>query len=88
MDETMVVVMKFSRNRMAVCSFSIGARFSNDAVISGTEGSLKVGLQYWTLVWVSRLLTKPLFKGLGLVLDRKASFLGLCLERIWILDQN
>ncbi|XP_075907697.1 trans-1,2-dihydrobenzene-1,2-diol dehydrogenase-like [Nelusetta ayraudi] len=41
-DETVVVVMRFSRNRMAVCSFSIGARFPNDAVISGTEGSLKI----------------------------------------------
>lgn len=44
-DETVVVVMRFSRNRMAVCAFSIGARFANDAVISGTEGSLKVVLQ-------------------------------------------
>uniref|UniRef100_A0A665X329 Trans-1,2-dihydrobenzene-1,2-diol dehydrogenase n=1 Tax=Echeneis naucrates TaxID=173247 RepID=A0A665X329_ECHNA len=41
-DESVVVVMKFSRNRMAFCSFSIAARLANDAVISGTRGSIKV----------------------------------------------
>lgn len=41
-DESVVVVMKFSRNRMAVCAFSIAARLPNDAVISGTEGTIKV----------------------------------------------
>lgn len=68
MDETVVVVMKFSRNRMAVCAFSIGARFSNDAVISGTKGSLKVGLQDWKVVWVP----KTHFKGIGLNLESEA----------------
>lgn len=42
MDESVVVVMKFSRNRMAFCAFSIAARLPNDAVISGTEGSIQV----------------------------------------------
>ncbi|MEQ2211073.1 hypothetical protein XENOCAPTIV_025667, partial [Xenoophorus captivus] len=41
-DESVVVVMKFSRKRMALCAFSIAARFQNDAVISGTKGSIKV----------------------------------------------
>ncbi|XP_028299058.1 dihydrodiol dehydrogenase, tandem duplicate 1 [Gouania willdenowi] len=41
-DESVVVVMKFSRNRMAFCSFSIGARLPNDAFIAGTKGSIQV----------------------------------------------
>ncbi|AWP01881.1 Hypothetical protein SMAX5B_013150 [Scophthalmus maximus] len=41
-DESVVVVMKFSRKRMALCSFSIAARLPNDAVISGTKGSITV----------------------------------------------
>ncbi|XP_061567223.1 dihydrodiol dehydrogenase, tandem duplicate 1 [Cololabis saira] len=41
-DESVVVVMKFSRSRMAVCTFSIAARLPNDAVISGTKGSVEV----------------------------------------------
>lgn len=41
-DESVVVVMKFSRNRMAFCAFSIAARLPNDAVIAGTKGSIKV----------------------------------------------
>uniref|UniRef100_A0A8C3AQR4 Dihydrodiol dehydrogenase, tandem duplicate 1 n=1 Tax=Cyclopterus lumpus TaxID=8103 RepID=A0A8C3AQR4_CYCLU len=40
--QSVVMVMKFSRNRMAFCAFSIAARLPNDAVISGTEGSIKV----------------------------------------------
>uniref|UniRef100_A0A8C3AKZ8 Dihydrodiol dehydrogenase, tandem duplicate 1 n=1 Tax=Cyclopterus lumpus TaxID=8103 RepID=A0A8C3AKZ8_CYCLU len=44
----LVMVMKFSRNRMAFCAFSIAARLPNDAVISGTEGSIKVS--YGSLV--------------------------------------
>lgn len=47
-DESVVVVMKFSRNRMALCVCSIAARLPNDAVISGTKGSIKVC--YATLV--------------------------------------
>jgi len=41
-DESVVVVMKFSRKRMALCTFSIAARLPNDAVISGTKGQIKV----------------------------------------------
>ncbi|XP_076012219.1 dihydrodiol dehydrogenase, tandem duplicate 1 [Genypterus blacodes] len=41
-DESVVVVMKFSRNRMAVCTFSIAVPLPNDAVISGTKGTIKV----------------------------------------------
>uniref|UniRef100_A0A8C6LF08 Trans-1,2-dihydrobenzene-1,2-diol dehydrogenase n=1 Tax=Nothobranchius furzeri TaxID=105023 RepID=A0A8C6LF08_NOTFU len=39
-DESVIVVMKFSRKRMAVCAFSIAAQLPNDAIISGTEGSV------------------------------------------------
>lgn len=41
-DESVVVVMKFSGNRMAFCTFSIAVRLPNDAVIAGTKGSIKV----------------------------------------------
>lgn len=41
-DESAVVALKFSRNRMAFCAFSISARLPNDAVICGTKGSIKV----------------------------------------------
>uniref|UniRef100_A0A673BWJ0 Trans-1,2-dihydrobenzene-1,2-diol dehydrogenase n=1 Tax=Sphaeramia orbicularis TaxID=375764 RepID=A0A673BWJ0_9TELE len=41
-DESVVVTMKFSGNRMAFCAFSIAARLPNDAVIAGTKGSIKV----------------------------------------------
>lgn len=41
-DESVVVAMKFSRNRMAFCAFSIATRLPNDAVICGTKGCIKV----------------------------------------------
>lgn len=41
-DESVVVVMKFSRKRIAFCTFSIAARLPNDAFISGTKGSIQV----------------------------------------------
>ncbi|XP_008308606.1 trans-1,2-dihydrobenzene-1,2-diol dehydrogenase-like [Cynoglossus semilaevis] len=41
-DESVVVVMKFSGNRIAFCSFSIATRLPNDAIIAGTEGSIQV----------------------------------------------
>ncbi|KAM4603080.1 dihydrodiol dehydrogenase, tandem duplicate 1 [Polymixia lowei] len=41
-DESMVVVLKFSRNRMAFCTFSIAVPLPNDATISGTKGTIRV----------------------------------------------
>ncbi|KAK6294614.1 hypothetical protein J4Q44_G00354440 [Coregonus suidteri] len=41
-DESMVVVMKFSRNRLAFCFFSIAVSLPNDATISGTKGTIRV----------------------------------------------
>lgn len=50
-DESVVVVMKFSRKRMALCVFSIANRLPNDAVISGTKGSISV---CWTRCCIQR----------------------------------
>ncbi|KAJ7985971.1 hypothetical protein DPEC_G00345990 [Dallia pectoralis] len=41
-DESMVVVMKFSASRMAVCYFSIAVPLTNDATITGSKGTIKV----------------------------------------------
>ncbi|KAM9826712.1 trans-1,2-dihydrobenzene-1,2-diol dehydrogenase-like isoform 1-T1 [Syngnathus typhle] len=41
-DESVVVVMNFSRKRMATCTFSIAVCLPNDAVISGTKGSIQL----------------------------------------------
>ncbi|XP_007239709.3 trans-1,2-dihydrobenzene-1,2-diol dehydrogenase [Astyanax mexicanus] len=43
-DESMVVVLKFSGNRLAWCAFSIAVALSNDAIITGTKGSIRVAL--------------------------------------------
>lgn len=54
---------------MAICAFSIGARFPNDAVISGTDGSLKV-VALKTGLGLQNGPTAVLFKTFCLVLDR------------------
>lgn len=41
-DETVVVTLKYSKNRMAVFTCSAGVQLPNDAVITGTKGSIKV----------------------------------------------
>ena len=41
-DETVVVTLKFSKNRMAVFTCSSGAQLPNDAVIAGTKGTIRV----------------------------------------------
>ncbi|KPP74742.1 trans-1,2-dihydrobenzene-1,2-diol dehydrogenase-like, partial [Scleropages formosus] len=46
-DESMVVVLKFSRNRMAVCGFSISTALPNDATICGTMGTIRVLSPTW-----------------------------------------
>ncbi|XP_036399245.1 trans-1,2-dihydrobenzene-1,2-diol dehydrogenase-like [Megalops cyprinoides] len=46
-DETMAVVLKFSRNRMALCCFSIAAALPNDATISGTKGTIRIPSPMW-----------------------------------------
>ncbi|KAJ8247940.1 hypothetical protein GJAV_G00252330 [Gymnothorax javanicus] len=46
-DESMVVVLKFSENRMAICSCSIAVMMSNDATICGTKGTIRVPSPMW-----------------------------------------
>ncbi|XP_051953679.1 dihydrodiol dehydrogenase, tandem duplicate 1 [Xyrauchen texanus] len=41
-DESMVVVLKFSGNRMAICACTLGCALPNDATICGTKGSITV----------------------------------------------
>ncbi|XP_006629151.3 trans-1,2-dihydrobenzene-1,2-diol dehydrogenase [Lepisosteus oculatus] len=46
-DEAMAVVLKFSRNRMAVCTCSISVQLSNEATIFGTKGTIKIPEHQW-----------------------------------------
>lgn len=38
----MIVTMKFSGNRMAVCICTMAVELQNEAVIAGTKGTIKV----------------------------------------------
>uniref|UniRef100_A0A8B9RBZ1 Trans-1,2-dihydrobenzene-1,2-diol dehydrogenase n=1 Tax=Astyanax mexicanus TaxID=7994 RepID=A0A8B9RBZ1_ASTMX len=46
-DESMVITMKFSRGRLAVCSCTVSAELPNDAIISGTKGTIKIPAHMW-----------------------------------------
>ncbi|KAL6113394.1 dhdh [Pungitius sinensis] len=46
-DETVVVTMKFSKNRMAVFTCSSGVQLPNDAIIVGTKGSIRIPANMW-----------------------------------------
>ncbi|KAJ8247941.1 hypothetical protein GJAV_G00252340 [Gymnothorax javanicus] len=46
-DESMVVVLKFSKNRMAICDFSIAVAMMKDATICGTKGTIRVPSPMW-----------------------------------------
>ncbi|XP_043092157.1 trans-1,2-dihydrobenzene-1,2-diol dehydrogenase isoform X2 [Puntigrus tetrazona] len=46
-DEAMVVTLKFSGQRLAVCSCSIAAELPNEALIVGTQGTIKVPAHMW-----------------------------------------
>ncbi|KAL2088256.1 hypothetical protein ACEWY4_015155 [Coilia grayii] len=46
-DEVMIVVLKFSRNRTGLCGFSIGVPLPNDATISGTKGTIRIPSPMW-----------------------------------------
>ncbi|KAM9545470.1 trans-1,2-dihydrobenzene-1,2-diol dehydrogenase-like [Salvelinus alpinus] len=46
-DEGMVVTLKFPRNRLAVFTCSIAVELSNDAVIVGTKGTIRVPEHMW-----------------------------------------
>lgn len=42
-DETLVVTLKYSNNRMAVFTSSSGLQLHNDAIVVGTKGLIRVG---------------------------------------------
>lgn len=44
-DETVVAILKYSKNRMAVITCSLGVKLPNDAIIMGTKGTVRVGHQ-------------------------------------------
>ncbi|XP_013881000.1 trans-1,2-dihydrobenzene-1,2-diol dehydrogenase [Austrofundulus limnaeus] len=46
-DETVVVSLKFSKNRMATFTCSNGVQLSNEAVIAGTKGTVRVPSPMW-----------------------------------------
>lgn len=46
-DGTAVLVLKFSGNRLAICTCSITMMLTNDAVITGSQGSIKLPHQMW-----------------------------------------
>ncbi|XP_063069491.1 trans-1,2-dihydrobenzene-1,2-diol dehydrogenase-like [Engraulis encrasicolus] len=46
-DESMVIVLKFPGKRMAVCTCSISTMLTNDAVIQGSKGIIKVPDHMW-----------------------------------------
>ncbi|XP_027136829.1 trans-1,2-dihydrobenzene-1,2-diol dehydrogenase isoform X1 [Larimichthys crocea] len=46
-DETVVVTLKFSKNRMAVFTCSMGVQLSNDAIIVGTKGTIRIPEHMW-----------------------------------------
>lgn len=56
MDETVVAILKYSKNRMAVITCSSGVKLPNDAIIMGTKGTVRVGHQRLNkilLVWAN-----------------------------------
>ncbi|XP_036418793.1 trans-1,2-dihydrobenzene-1,2-diol dehydrogenase-like isoform X1 [Colossoma macropomum] len=62
-DGHMVIVLKFSHNRMAVCTCSISMMLTNDAVIVGTKGMIKIPDHMWcpvTLEVNSKVIRHPL----------------------------
>ncbi|KAK5600983.1 hypothetical protein CRENBAI_005833 [Crenichthys baileyi] len=46
-DETVAVMLRFSRNRMAVFTCSAGVQLPNDAIIAGTKGTIQVLSPMW-----------------------------------------
>ncbi|XP_018600746.2 trans-1,2-dihydrobenzene-1,2-diol dehydrogenase-like [Scleropages formosus] len=46
-DETMMITLKFSRNRLAVITCSIAMELPNDALIFGTKGTIKIPSHMW-----------------------------------------
>ncbi|XP_027015077.2 trans-1,2-dihydrobenzene-1,2-diol dehydrogenase [Tachysurus fulvidraco] len=47
-DESMVVTLKFSQGRLAVCTCTIAVDLPNEAVIIGTKGTIRVPAHMWS----------------------------------------
>lgn len=41
-DETVIVTLKFPKNRLAVLTCSCGVQLPNEAIIVGTKGTIRV----------------------------------------------
>ncbi|XP_037553492.1 trans-1,2-dihydrobenzene-1,2-diol dehydrogenase [Nematolebias whitei] len=46
-DEAVIVSLKFSKNRMATFTCSMGVQLPNEAIIAGTKGTIKVPFPMW-----------------------------------------
>uniref|UniRef100_A0A3B4DHF8 Trans-1,2-dihydrobenzene-1,2-diol dehydrogenase n=2 Tax=Pygocentrus nattereri TaxID=42514 RepID=A0A3B4DHF8_PYGNA len=46
-DESMVITLKFSRGRLAVCTCTVAVELPNDAIINGTKGAIRVPAHMW-----------------------------------------
>ncbi|KAK9959192.1 hypothetical protein ABG768_011267 [Culter alburnus] len=46
-DEAMIITLKFSGHRMAVCTCTIAAELPNEAIIVGTKGTIKIPAHMW-----------------------------------------
>ncbi|XP_041851526.1 trans-1,2-dihydrobenzene-1,2-diol dehydrogenase-like [Melanotaenia boesemani] len=46
-DETVVVTLKFSKNRLAVFTYSSSIQLPNDAIIVGTNGTVRIPPRMW-----------------------------------------
>ncbi|XP_026863776.2 trans-1,2-dihydrobenzene-1,2-diol dehydrogenase [Electrophorus electricus] len=46
-DESMVITLKFSQGRLAVCICTVAAELPNDAIINGTKGTISVPAHMW-----------------------------------------
>lgn len=51
-DESMVVTMKFSRGRLAVCTCTIAVDLPNEAVVFGTKGTIRVSAIFRCGLWL------------------------------------
>ncbi|XP_060779306.1 trans-1,2-dihydrobenzene-1,2-diol dehydrogenase-like [Neoarius graeffei] len=47
-DESMVIMLKFSRERLAVCTCTIAVNLPNQAAIFGTKGTIQVPAHMWS----------------------------------------
>ncbi|MEQ2167289.1 hypothetical protein GOODEAATRI_002603 [Goodea atripinnis] len=84
-DETVVVMLRFSRNRMAVFTCSAGMQLPNDAIIAGTKGTIRVGHQFVTVLSDGKL---EVCSGIGLTLVHctcTRSFLLCGPQHRWLL---